>query len=225
MKTSKKIPSYLRDTLSRLEDRLGGVSSITAVGDWLIKHTKLEGKTYSFKDHEFQLAIVNDTSPHVIIQKPSQMGMTELSFRMMLALAAIRQYFTCIYVLPSAHFAREVSKSRVDPIIEDSERLSSMVVSAANSAEMKRIGTSTIYMGGAATKNQAISRPSKGLIIDEKDFANPTVLTSYQSRLRHTLESERFVREFSTPTVSGYGINADLERSNHHRYMVCCSNC
>lgn len=217
--------SEFRDLYTRISDRLGGDSAIWAVADWLQKHTRLAGKPWSFKDHEFQLAIVNETTPHAVIQKPTQVGLTELSLRMALALCAIRQYFGLIYIFPSAQFAGEVSKTRIDPIIEDSDRLSDLMVAGANAAMSKRIGTSTLYMGGAASKTQAISRPVQALIMDEKDFCNQSVLTAYHGRLRHVLEQDRIIREFSTPTVSDYGINASLMKSTHQRYMARCQRC
>ena len=141
----------------------------------------------------------------------------------MLAMCGIRRNFRVIYILPSARFAGEFAKTRVDPIIETSERLSKMIVAGADGAMMKRIGSSTLYMGGAATKAQAISRPADCLIMDEVDFANQEVLTSYMGRIAHSLDP--IVRKFSTPTISGYGINAELERSDKRRYFVRCEHC
>jgi hypothetical protein len=217
--------ALLKDVYTRISDRLGGDSAIFAVAEWLTKHTRLAGKPWSFKDHEFQLAICNEKAPHAVIQKPTQVGLTELSLRIALALCAIRQYFGLIYIFPSAQFAGEVSKTRLDPIIESSDRLTSLLVAGANGAHAKRLGSSTIYMGGAASKTQAISRPVQALIMDEKDFCNQAVLTAYHGRLRHVHEEDRIVREFSTPTVSDYGINLSLSKSSHQRYMCKCTHC
>lgn len=214
-----------RDLYNRIADRLGGESAISAVSDFLVRRTRLEGQPFSFKHHEFQLEICNDRSPVAVIQKPTQVGMSELAFRMGLALMSLRHHFSLIYVLPSAMFAAEVSKTRIDPIIEDSEYLSSAVVTAANSALMKRIGSSILYMAGAATKRQAISRPAKGLILDEVDFCNQFVLTAYMGRLRHTRPEDLWIRKFSTPTVAEYGINKELLSSSRKRYMVKCERC
>ena len=214
-----------KDLYTRMQERLGGASAITEVAQWLCDNTNLAGKPWSFKDHEFQIAICNSTKPHVVVQKPTQVGMTELSFRLALALCAIRQHFGLIYVFPSAVFAAEQSKMRVDPIIEQSSKLSALMVPGANSSMSKRIGTSAFYMGGAASKTQAISRPVQALVFDEKDFCNQTVLTAYHGRLRHVLEQDRIIREFSTPTVADYGINESLELSSKQRYLVKCTHC
>lgn len=217
-----QIPEFV-DLKSRLTERLGGASALQSTADWICAHTRIKDRKFSFKDHEFQKAIADDLSPTVVAQKPTQVGFTELSVRIMLALCAIRRNFQVIYVLPSAKFAGEFAKTRVDPIIETSTRLRAMMVRGADGAMMKRIGTSTMYMGGAATKQQAISRPADCLIMDEVDFANQEVLTSYEGRLAHTLDPMR--RKFSTPTLSDYGINKALLLSDRMRYMVLCRSC
>lgn len=221
-----KINPKFEDFYTRVSERLGESNTLVGVSSWLTRYTKLDEKKFTFKNHEYQKDICDDTSPHLISQKPSQIGFTELTVRIALALLAIRKAFPVMYVLPSAEFAAEFAKTRFDPVIESSDRLSALLVKGANSATMKRLGTSFLYFGGAATKRQAISRPVKGLIIDEKDHCNQAVLTAYFSRLRHVLENEEpWVREFSTPTVEGYGINKDLERSTANRYKVKCKHC
>lgn len=212
-----------KELKSRLRERLGGVNSLSSVSDWICEHTYLNDSKFSFREHEFQKAIADDLAPTLIAQKPTQVGFTELSVRIMLALCGIRRNFKVIYILPSATFASEFSKTRVDPVIESSPRLSGMVVAGSNGAMMKRIGTSIMYMGGAATKSQAISRPADALIMDEIDFANQEVLTSYQGRTRHS--KDPFLRKFGTPTVSNFGVNAELLKSDRLRYSVKCEHC
>lgn len=209
------------DLKSRLAERLGTKSALDSVGDWICRHTRISDAPYSFRNHEYQEHIANDLSPTLVAQKPTQIGFSELSVRIMLALCGIRRNFKVIYILPSAKFAGEFAKTRIDTVIETSERLSNMIVRGSDGAMMKRIGSSIMYMGGAATKNQAISRPADCLIMDEVDFANQEVLTSYEGRLAHCENPMR--RRFSTPTISGYGINKDLSISDQMRYLVKCS--
>lgn len=46
------------------------------------------------------------------------------------------------------------------------------------------------------------------LVRDEYDFCKQSVLTTFDSRLGHNKEGEDFRRDFSTPTVAGYGMEA-----------------
>lgn len=212
-----------KEIISRLREKLGGASALTQVSTWLCENTRIEGRRWSFKNHEFQIDIANDPASEVDVKKPTQVGLSELSVRIMLALAAIRRGFKCIYILPSANFASTFAKTRVDPVIESSPRLSEMVVTASNSAMTKRIGSSFIYMGGAATKNQAISIPAECLIYDELDFQDPVVSSSYSSRLAHAIDPREW--RFSTPTLEGFGIDERISLSDKRRYLVRCEHC
>src|SRR5258706_893958 len=43
---------------------------------WAQRRIRLEGKPYSFEGHEYLRAIYDDTSPHVVLSKASQVGGT-----------------------------------------------------------------------------------------------------------------------------------------------------
>src|SRR5690606_10212754 len=126
-----------------------------------------------------QIEIAGDDSEEGVIKKCSQVGLTELAIRIALAFLCISGNRSLIYVLPTSKFARKFATSRIDPIIAQSPKISEMLVPAADSAEMKRFGNSFLYINGAANQDQAISVPAEGLFVDEYDFCNPTVLSTY----------------------------------------------
>lgn len=218
-----EIPEEFVDFYSRLADRLGTSTLANALASWITNNTFLAGNPFSFKDHEFQIDIANDVHPDVVVQKCSQVGLSELSVRISLAILGVSNGRSLIYVLPSAKFASEFTKARIDPVIETSAKLSGMLVSAANSSLMKRIGNSILYVGGAANQKQAISRPADALVVDEYDFCNMTVMTTYASRLRHALNP--YKRKFSTPTVDDFGVAGEYKKSTQLRYFVKCDRC
>lgn len=217
------VAGLLRDSSTRLKERLLHTSSRDRAGDWLCRNTKIKGKPFTFKDHEFQIDIANCSDPRMRCQKPTQVGLSELSLRISMALCALRRHFSLIYVLPSADYAGEFMKTRADPVIEESAVLQGLLVRGSDGAKMKRFGTSFFYMAGAATTRQAISRPADCLVIDEKDFCNPKVLTAYYGRLRHAENPMDW--QFSTPTLSGYGINLSMQSTDQRRYLVKCEHC
>lgn len=223
--TIAQIPTEYRDFYARMVERTSLGSANRAIAPWLEKNTKLAGRPWSFKDHEFQVEIANDEAADACIMKCSQVGLSELAVRIALAMLAMKTGRSLIYVLPSEKFAIKFTKSRIDPVIEGSDRLTELLVTSANSATMKRLGGSIFYIGGAANQKQAISIPAEVLIIDEYDFCNMMVLTTYNSRLRHAKEDEKIKRRFSTPTVSKYGISREYEVSTRKRYMVKCTKC
>jgi hypothetical protein len=217
------VPDEFQDYVSRLEDRLGGDKLATALAPWITKNTRLEDRAFSFREHEFQMQIANDTAEDACIKKCSQVGLSELSVRIILALLAVSHNRSAIYVLPSAKFGQEFSKARFSPVIENSEALTRLLIPGANGAMMKRFGDCILYIGGAANDKQAISRPADALFVDEYDFCDMGVMTKYFSRLRHS--RHKFMRFFSTPTVNNYGISKRYDESDMKVYMVKCSHC
>lgn len=195
-----------------------------ACPSWITKNTKLNGEQFSFRDHEFQIAIAGDECQKVSVKKCSQVGLSELSVRVSLAFLGISNGKSLIYILPTTRFATKFAKTRIDPVVEGSQKLSQMLISASDSSEMKRFGNSILYINGASTQGQAISMPADVLVRDEYDFCDPMILTTYASRLRHA-ENGGYIRDFSTPTVGEYGIALEYERGDQKRYFVQCEHC
>ena len=191
--------------------------------EWICTNTAVKNKAWSFDAHEFQLGILKEDKPEMGCQKCSQVGLTELEVRRILAFSAMNVGVTGIYTLPTRNFAMKFAKSRVDTVIDRSPTLLKLLKSGANGSEFKQVGTSSLYFGGAQNASQAISIPADYLCQDEIDFCNAAALSAYESRIRHS--DMKIRRMFSTPTVSGYGINQYMDTSTKGRYTVKCSKC
>jgi len=216
-----------RALLDRVTAQLQAARDLTRSADWVAKNTAHPKKfpaPWTFEGHEFQVGIMNDSRPKGSIRKCSQVGMSEVSVRLMLALLSIYQGYTGIYTLPTTGFARKFAKSRIDPVISKSAVLRPMVPTEVDSSELKQIGDSFLYITGTYGQVSAISVPGDILFKDEVDFSNPVVLSTFSSRLGHA-EGGGVDREFSTPTVHGYGISESFEQSSQAYYMVKCDKC
>jgi hypothetical protein len=211
------------DHLERVRAALVEGFTLAKVPQWVQTRTFLEGAHFSFTDHEYQLKILQDQSREIVIKKCSQVGITELAIRRTLALMDILPDIHVIYTLPTSNFAKQVVKTRFDPVILSSPYLSARVNREIDSMEMKQIGSSYIYIKGTIGQVAAISVPASLLVHDEVDFSDQSVLSSYQSRLSHSRYKMKF--RLSTPTVPGFGIDEDFQRSRRHFNQVKCSHC
>jgi len=204
-------------------------NSLAFLSEWICKHTFLSGKPFSFKHHEYQKQIVDDPHSRKNVKKCSQVGLSELSVRITLAFLSVSRSKRAIYTLPTSRFASKFAKDRFDPVIEESELLTSLRVKSADSAEMKRLGSSTLYLNGTFGQSAAISIAAHMLLHDEIDFSDADVVATYQSRLRHAEEDEYGFKgltyRFSTPTVKGFGISEFFNNSTKNYYMCKCSKC
>ena len=209
--------------LNRIKSSLSNEFNLTTIPEWIEKNTKIRGENFSFKDHEYQLAVLRDQAQEVNIRKCSQIGLTELTVRYTLAVSRIIDGFSTIYTLPTADMATKFSKTRIDPVIESSEDLAFAVDANTDNTEMKRLGDSFIYFKGTFGAKAAISTPADLLVHDEFDFSDLSVLTTYQSRLTHS--SHKLQRNFSTPTLPGFGISEKFANSKRKWQMVKCDHC
>lgn len=205
---------------------LGG--GIGKTSDWVLKnlrHPMNWNKPYSFQDHEFQIDILNDTAPHCVVRKATQVTLTSVGVMLALALAAKLKNITIIYTMPSLGASQKLVASRVDPFIKSSPRLAGLIDNSVDSTSLKKIQNSFLYFSGAANTNAAISVPARALFIDEYSFSNPEVISVYSSRVGHNKPGTEIVRIWSSPLHPHSDISALYEKGDQRVYMVFHRSC
>lgn len=195
----------------------------STVSTYVQEHTKIGISPFSFVDHEFQEAVLNDGARETNVQKCSQIGLTEVSLRRSLALANVLQPYTIIYTLPTAKFATMFMKTRISPVINSSADMKSRLNNVNDNMEVKQFGESFLYLKGAAAGNAPISIPADHLVHDELDYCDQIIIGEYNSRLKHSKHKK--VDRFSTPTLPGFGINKHFQESRRHYLMAKCEHC
>lgn len=220
----------MSETANRLRMQLNRDKGLAELDKVVQKYGVVNGRPFTFKDHEFQIEIIRDTRSRLAVRKCSQVGLSELMVQKTLAMTAVMQHIRIIFTLPTRDFAMAFSKDRFDTAIESSDFYSGLIKKANDSASQKKIGTNTLYIGGSFGSNSAISVPAEVVINDEVDFSNEAVLGKLSSRLRHaSIVDERGYRglraKFSTPTVHDYGIDGDFEKGHQAYYMCKCRYC
>lgn len=214
----------------KLRMRLNRDEGMASLDQLVLDYGFVEGKPFSFKDHEYQIEIIKDTRQRQAVRKCSQVGLSELMVQKTLAMLVAMPHIRIIFTLPTSDFAAKFSKDRFDGSIIASEHYSAMVNAGDNSAMQKRLGTSMLYVGGTYGARSGISIPAEVLISDEIDFSNPTVLGKLNSRIRHAnTVDEKGTRgyryRFSTPTVDGYGVDIDFQAGDQKYYLCRCEHC
>ena len=101
--------------LQRLQDSVSDVYSLSHLDTWIEKKTYLDGRKFSFKNHEFQRSIIQDACETSIVVKCAQIGLSEILARWTLAACATQNDFTVIYTFPTTNDAEKFCKTRIDP--------------------------------------------------------------------------------------------------------------
>ncbi len=213
----------IEDHLERVRSNLLEGFSLKNIGDWIEKRTTLEGQPFSFVGHEFQRRLADEESRELVVKKCSQVGITEFAIRRTLAVMDILPDIHVIYTLPTSNFAKMVTKTRINPIVDNSDYLRSRLNTQIDSTDTKQLGSSYLYIKGTIGQAAAISVPASLLVHDEVDFSDQTVLSSYQSRMTHSRYKMKF--QLSTPTVPKFGIDEAFNASRKHFNFCKCSHC
>ena len=210
--------------IQRLKVGASYSNDTSMVVEWLEKNTMLGGKPFSFKGHEWQIGPLKSKAREIVMIKPSQVGATEMSSRWALARVAMIKGYTCIYVMPSASFARAFAKTRCDGIISESPFLRNALDRNVDSTDVKKFGANSyLWFKGAQAGAQAISVPASCVIVDEYDFGMQDVIATYTSRVTHSHWRHKIF--LSTPTIPGFGIADEFDHSRQHFRLCKCTGC
>ena len=196
----------------------------TQLSKWIEQNTYLGGRPYSFVGHEYQRVILDDPSPHKVIRKCSQVGLSEAAMRYAAALMGTMNNFTLLYVLPTASFSGVMGRTRFTPIVMTSPILRSLASeSGLDNQDVKKFGNNYLWFRGATSDTAPISVAADALVVDEKAFADQQILGDFQSRLTHSPYRWKF--ELSTPTFNSDPIDLAFQQSRRHWNAVRCVCC
>lgn len=214
--------SYYLDHLERLQEGVADTYSLTSLSNWVEKYAYLEGKKFSFKDYEFQRNVMDDPSRVVNTIKPAQIGLTVTTMMYLLSVMAT-QRLHCIYALPSASDAGKLVTTKLNPIIYNTPELKRLLNVNVDSTELKEINGNFLFTRGTRSETAALSVSADLLVVDELDRCDPDVVKQFRSRLQAS--PHKLIRQFSTPTISGYGIAKEAEASVRYRHFCACAHC
>ena len=188
-------------------------------------HPKNNLKPWSWQDHEFQIEIFDNGHDvkSVSTVKPAQVGLTEGGLRWTIAFGAMNDFLKIAYVLPTATFASSVAATRLQPAIDNSPLIASMISADADNVKYKKIGSCFLFMLGTSGERSGISVDLDALVIDEKNFCNQNVLQTMNSRLIHS--KLQLYRNYSTPTLDKFAITADYNAGSQAVRLCKCDHC
>jgi len=192
--------------------------SATSLRGFLTEKTTIGGRPFSFKGHEYQEFITklieDNPGGTFVVKKCSQIGISELFNRIVLARMALRPGEGVLISFPSKTFSQEVVKTRFADVIESSPTLSHLLDPDVDSASSKRFTNGSILYGVSGSKggsSSLLNRPISLILTDEVDRQDPDVYSAFVSRMTHTLEIDRLTFLVSTPTIQGIGIDSEYE--------------
>lgn len=208
---------------SRLKNRYSIDSASMSISDWLEANTTLRKRPFSLSGYEFQRQIADDMHENLGVIKPSQVGLTEIQIRKVLAWARRNDGVGVIYTMPNDEMRSRVSQTRIRPIIDNDKVFNTEFdAEGVRQKGLIQLGQSFVYLTGAK-EGDATSIPADFVANDEIDLTDEEMLKLFRSRLQGS--KYKINQKFSTPTYPKAGINKDYVDSDQMEYMLRCPHC
>jgi phage terminase large subunit GpA-like protein len=172
---------------------------------------------------------------HIVFMKGAQIGGSECGLNW-IGYVIDHSPGPMLAVQPTVDLARRFSKQRIEPLIEESERLRSKIRPAkerdsGNTMFSKEFPGGILLITGANSAVGLRSMPARFLFLDEVDAypqnvdeeGNPIALAEARTR---TYKRNRKILEVSTPTIQGRSnIENSYEKSDKRRFHLPCPYC
>ena len=211
--------AYLRNRMAELaRPETRAVAEPLAM--WARRRIRLDGKPFSFEGHEYLRAIYDDTAPHVVLSKAAQIGGS--TWALLRSVHACAMGLNVGYFFPTKTDVLEFSKSRVGPLLADNASISKLM-SDTDTAGLKRIGESYLYLRGMQSTVGMKSIPVDMIVFDELDEAPPEAKAMARERLGHS-DYKRII-ELSNPSLPSYGIDEVYQKSDQRHWTLKCPGC
>jgi hypothetical protein len=187
---------------------------------WALDRIRLEGRPFSFEGHEYLRAIYDDTSPHVVLSKAAQIGGT--TWALLRALHGNISGLTVAYYFPTKTDVLDFSRSRVGPLVRENSFLAKLIRDT-DTVGLKQIGDGFLFFRGMQSAVQMKSIPADMVVFDELDEVEPDARILALERISHSLYGRTI--DLSNPSLPGYGIDEQYERSDQRHWVIKCPGC
>jgi hypothetical protein len=195
-------------------------SLIEPLAAWAERRIILEGRNFSFEGHEYLKGLYDDTSPHVVLMKGTQVGGSV--WGMLRSIHACLNGLHVMYLFPTWSGMSDFSKSRIGPLLAENPFLSKLMADT-DAVGLKRIGDAFWYLRGMKSPVQLKSVPVDLVVFDELDEATPVARKMATERLAHSLY--RRIIELSNPSLPDFGIDEAFQKSDQRHWTVKCPRC
>jgi hypothetical protein len=194
------------------------------LGDWAVKNSVvLDGREFSFKKHEYLIEPYADTHPFQVEIKAAQLGLTSKALLRVCHGARYGRYRGILYLFPSKTDVTDLSKGRLDPLIDDNPETIGSWVKDTDASNIKKIWDSYLYLRGMVSKVGLKSVPIDMIVFDELDEAPQKNVDMAMERMGHSDTGESLF--LSNPTMPDYGIDRLWQTTDMRYWLLKCPKC
>lgn len=179
-------------------------------------------KSIKLRHRPFLIQPLRDRHRHKVYQKARQVGVSELSITETSHFLWSNPGKKWIYTFPRDTQLKEFSVTRIAEMFNETNRTKSMLT-APPATYVRRIGGSFLILRSAWEAQLGEGVDADGVTFDEKDRMKEGVELAFIESMKSSPYS--LLREVSTPTLPGKGVNKSFMDSDQHCWFVRCLKC
>lgn len=197
---------------------------------WATNNRMIRGNPYGFIDHNnphrhrpFLMAPLICDAREKGTKKSRQCGASENSVTESLALLD-KYRINIVYTFPSPKQVEDFSNTRVKTALDDAPRIKAKIPKdAVKNVGLRQIGKGFLFLRSAANPKLGEGIDADVVFFDEIDRMRSGVKAAFEE----SLSSSKYglIREVSTPTLPGRGIDLLWQKSTQHEWHVRCEAC
>jgi hypothetical protein len=193
-------------------------------------HRTHKNEPVTFQGYPYLKAIYLDTSPHIVVIKSTQSGLSE--YLTVQGISKAMRGRSVFHVLPTGNLRNRYVKNRFDKSVQNTAFYYEMIEDAedkkrygrgSESVSLKHVAGGTIAYVGSNSEASMTEFPADDLIVDEQDQCDLNILPMAEERLANSPDPTRTF--ISNPTIEGYGIDEEYSETDQKRWFIKCPHC
>jgi len=219
-----KKAEYFTNLLNSIDTAFYNEEDKPDLGSWALSNRiLLDGREFQFKKHEYLIEPYADNHPFQVELKAAQLGLTSKALLRVVHGSRYGKYRGILYLFPSKTDVTDLSKSRLDPLIEDNPDTIGSWLKETDSANIKKIWNSYLYLRGMQSRIGLKGIPVDLIVFDELDEAPQKAVDMANERMGHSDIGESLF--LSNPTMPDYGIDKLFQTSDQRYWLLKCPKC
>ena len=202
-------------------------SGVVPFGDWAVSiPIILDGKPFTFDKHEYLIEPYHDDHPFQVEIKATQLGLTTK--------AILKQFYRARYendkyrrgigyYFPSRTDVTELTKTRINPLVEDNQGTIGSWLQDVDAANVKMVWNTPLYLRGMRSRIGMKSVALDAVVFDELDEAPPNSVDMILERMGHSDAGDLMF--LSNPTLPDYGIDRLFQTTDQQFWLLKCNKC
>jgi hypothetical protein len=229
---SSRIDGFYDQLLSAIDLEFSKITGHVPIEKWVEK-VKLPSGPFTFQNHEYQEAILQEDGIRQVLKKGTQLGISETQIlKSIYGLLYGRYPQGVLYLFPTQNDVYDFSRARFGPLLMDNPEIGKEV-RETESVTLKRVRKSMLYLRGArassriegvkAMATQLLAIPVDRIVFDERDNMADNMIDLALERLGHSSVKEEVY--LGTPSIPDYGVDHLYNDSDQRVLEIKCSHC